>query len=59
MRKTGLDLLAYILVLYNPFSSSELSDQESDKASLDLDSLIGQSMSDSKKDDLIGVSGVA
>ena len=35
------------------------SDQELDKASLDLDSLIGQSMSDSKKDDLIDVAGVA
>ena len=59
MRKTGLDLLAYILVLYNPFSSSELSDQESDKAKLDLYSLIAGSMSDSKKDDFIDVSGVA
>ena len=31
-------------------SSSELSDKESDLASLDLDSVIGWSVSDSKKD---------
>ena len=40
-------------------SSSELSDQKSDKVRLDLDSLIHPSMSDSKEDDLSDVSGVA